>query len=108
MVGLRPSGVKAGVVPVKSSAKLEACTSFSLFLNGFLKNFFRGWGFSSVVQRLPRKRKALGSVPSSEKKNQKKKFFFQFLSYVHWCFACIYICVRGLDPLELESQAGVS
>jgi len=25
------------------------------------------------VERLPRKRKALGSVPSSEKKNQKKK-----------------------------------
>jgi len=32
-----------------------------------------GWGFSSVVERLPRKRRALGSVPSSEKKNQKKK-----------------------------------
>jgi len=32
-----------------------------------------GWGFSSMVERLPRKRKALGSVPSSEKKNQKKK-----------------------------------
>jgi len=32
-----------------------------------------GWGFSSVVERLPRKRKALGSVPSSEKKIQKKK-----------------------------------
>jgi len=31
------------------------------------------WGFSSVVERLPRKHKALGSVPSSEKKNQKKK-----------------------------------
>jgi len=26
-----------------------------------------------VVERLPRKCKALGSVPSSEKKNQKKK-----------------------------------
>jgi len=40
-----------------------------------IKNAFRrGWGFSSVVERLPRKRKALGSVPSSEKKNQKKKF----------------------------------
>jgi len=33
----------------------------------------RGWGFGSVAERLPRKRKALGSVPSSEKKNQKKK-----------------------------------
>jgi len=33
----------------------------------------RGWGFSSVVERLPRKHKALGSVPSSEKKRTKKK-----------------------------------
>jgi len=32
-----------------------------------------GWGFSSVVERLPRKRKALGSVPSSEKKKEPKK-----------------------------------
>jgi len=38
-----------------------------------LKADRRGWGFSSVVERLPRKRKALGSVPSSGKKNQKKK-----------------------------------
>jgi len=40
------------------------------------KIVFWGWGFSSVVERLPRKRKALGSVPSSEKKNQKKKIVF--------------------------------
>jgi len=33
----------------------------------------RGWGFSSVVERLPRKRKALGSVPSSEKKKKEPK-----------------------------------
>jgi len=32
-----------------------------------------GWGFSSVVERLPNKRKALGSVPSSEKKRKEKK-----------------------------------
>jgi len=32
-----------------------------------------GWGFSSMVERLPRKRKALGSVPSSEKQKQKQK-----------------------------------
>jgi len=32
-----------------------------------------GWGFGSVVERLPSKRKALGSVPSSEKKKKKKK-----------------------------------
>jgi len=39
-----------------------------------LKNpLFWGWGFSSVVERLPRKHKALGSVPSSEKKKPKKK-----------------------------------
>jgi len=30
----------------------------------------RGWGFSSVVERLPRKPKALCSVPSSEKKKK--------------------------------------
>jgi len=33
----------------------------------------RGWGFSSVVERLPSKRKALSSVPSSEKKKKEKK-----------------------------------
>jgi len=33
----------------------------------------RGWGFSSVVGRLPSKCKALGSVPSSEKKKRKGK-----------------------------------
>jgi len=33
----------------------------------------RGWGFSSAVEHLPSKRKALGSVPSSEKKKEKKK-----------------------------------
>jgi len=32
----------------------------------------RGWGFSSVVERLPSKRKALGSVLSSRKKKRKK------------------------------------
>ena len=34
-----------------------------------------GWGFSSVVERLPSKCKALGSVPSSEKKKKKKQNF---------------------------------
>jgi len=32
-----------------------------------------GWGFSSEVERLPRERKALGSVPSSEKEKKKKE-----------------------------------
>jgi len=31
----------------------------------------RGWGFSSVVERLPRNHKALGLVLSSEKKKKK-------------------------------------
>ncbi|EDL97468.1 rCG27800, partial [Rattus norvegicus] len=30
-----------------------------------IRRKFRGWGFRSVVERLPRKHKALGSVPSS-------------------------------------------
>jgi len=33
-----------------------------------IKNCCWGWGFSSVVERLPSKHKALGSVPSSKKK----------------------------------------
>jgi len=32
-----------------------------------------GWGFSSVVERLPSKRKALGLVTSSEKKKEERK-----------------------------------
>jgi len=36
-------------------------------------NLGRGWGFSSVVERLPSKRKALGPVPSSEKKKKEKE-----------------------------------
>jgi len=40
-----------------------AFASFKVFNAG-------GWGFSSVVERLPRKRKALGSVPSSGKKKK--------------------------------------
>jgi len=38
--------------------------------SGFKKAAAWGWGFSSVVERLPSKRKALGSVPSSEKKKK--------------------------------------
>jgi len=38
-----------------------------------MKDLSWGWGFSSVVERLPRKRKALGSVLSSEKKKKKKE-----------------------------------
>jgi hypothetical protein len=27
---------------------------------------------------------------------------------MYWCFACVYVCVRVLDPLELEPQAVVN
>jgi hypothetical protein len=27
---------------------------------------------------------------------------YLFLFYVHWCFACMYVCVRMSDLLELE------
>jgi len=53
--------------------KEEGESDIILFQFKTYKSNKRGWGFSSVVERLPRKRKALGSVPSSEKKNQKKK-----------------------------------
>jgi len=33
----------------------------------------RGWGFSSAVERLPRRHKALGLVPSSGKKKKERK-----------------------------------
>ena len=37
-------------------------------------------------------------------------FFFNdlFLFHVHWYFACMHVCVRVLDPLEVELQAVVS
>ena len=35
-------------------------------------------------------------------------FAYLFLFYVHLCFACIYVCVRVSDPLELELQTVVS
>lgn len=39
--------------------------------------------------------------------------FISFLNfiiycYVHWCFACMYVCVRVLDLLELQLQAVIS
>jgi len=40
-----------------------------------------------VVERLPRKHKALGSGPSSEKKNQKKKI-------IDVCVSACCVCVR--------------
>ena len=31
-----------------------------------------------------------------------------FLFYVQWCFVYMHVCVRVLDPLELEMQTVVS
>jgi len=53
------------------------------------KKHFEGWVFSSVVERLPSKRKALGSVPSSEKyKKRKKKKHFEKQSQPAPVLAC--------------------
>jgi len=49
--------------------------------NSYKNNIWRGWGFSSAVEHLPSKRKALGSVPSSEKKKKKKKEQYLGLAY---------------------------
>jgi len=62
----------------------------SKMLLTFKKKYW-GWGFSSVVERLPRKRKALGSVPSSEKKEPKKK---KILIYFPRMCACVRACMR--------------
>lgn len=36
----------------------------------------------------------------------RKVIFIYF--YVHWCFACVYVCVRVSEPLELELHTAVS
>ena len=61
------------VVRVLEAQAFPVPLPLGVLLTHLLSGSLRGWGFSSVVERLPRKRKALGSVPSSEKKNQKKK-----------------------------------
>lgn len=32
------------------------------------------------------------------------KVFHLLLFYVNWCFAHMYVCIRVLDPLELELE----
>jgi len=74
-----------------------------------------------VVERLPSKRKALGSVPSSEKKELKKnkKLFCRFILCVWILGLHVYLytaCVPGVhrsqkresEPLELEVHTVVS
>jgi hypothetical protein len=34
--------------------------------------------------------------------------FLSFKFYVHWYFACLYVCVRVSGPLELKLQTAVS
>jgi len=41
-----------------------------------LKSSLQGWGFGSVVERLPSNRKALSSVLSSGKKKKKKRVLY--------------------------------
>ena len=63
-----------------------------------IKINLRGWGFSLVVERLPRKRKALGSVPSSEKKKKKKsKIILLILVKTKW--NCKLTCGLNLSAL---------
>ena len=33
------------------------------------------------------------------------KMIYLFLFYVYWCLACMYVCTRVSDPLELELQS---
>jgi hypothetical protein len=33
---------------------------------------------------------------------------YLFFIYLHWCFACMYVCVRESNHLELEFQTVVS
>jgi len=51
---------------ISSAARLTTCDMLLRVNEG-------GWGFSSAVECLPSERKALGLVPSSGKKNKKKK-----------------------------------
>jgi len=57
----------------KHKCTVHGTRLFSGILNTHKKARYRGWGFSSVAEHLPSKRKALGSVPGSERKKKKKK-----------------------------------
>jgi len=57
--------------PPRDGRPLQAL--YLALLSRAFKNIGLGWGFSSAVERLPSERKALGSVPSSEKKKKKEK-----------------------------------
>jgi len=68
-----------------------------------------GWGFSSVVERLPSKPKALGSVSSSEKKKEKEKkpkLVTQFEVSMSACVCGYHMCAWCLNkPEEVSDSA---
>jgi hypothetical protein len=51
-------------------------------------------------------RKSASEIYTVVKKTSLNKFLFIF--YMQWCFVCMYVYVRALDPLELELQTFVS
>jgi len=75
-------GVHRAGTPLMRAAPFHAILKTILYIllgchlkqgKGRSKRLNRGWGFSSVVECLPSRRKALGSVLSSEKKKKKKR-----------------------------------
>jgi len=68
-----------------------------------------GWAFSSVVERLPRKHKALGSVPSSEKKNQKNKkwvYLYGFKAYLAYIVNSRAVCLKESKKIKKKITKG--
>jgi len=72
------------------------------------KRYAEGWGFGSVVERLPRKRKVLGSVPSpgGKKKDMQRGVcvvwvcmcnVYDYVCCVYvqyvWLYVCVMVCV---------------
>jgi len=60
---------------------------------------------------LPRKRKALGSVPSSEKKNQKKRKRKKKIEHIcmHVCmYICMCVYVYGVTVSHKEENYAIS
>jgi len=73
----------------------------------WLKVYFGGWGFSSVIERLPSKCKALGSVPSSEKKYILFLWFWDHIFILHVWMFCLHLCMYTtcIQPLG-EARRG--
>jgi len=55
------------------------------------KEILRGWEFSSVVECLPSKRKALGSVPSSRKKKKERNPSEHCSTCIHLLGECAFV-----------------